>query len=46
MLESSFKVMNRNDKKMEDSSLDNFYGIMRVGFCLNIGKHLIEEVSF
>ena len=34
------------NRKLKAASLDNFYGKMRVGFCLNTGKRLIVEVSF
>ena len=34
------------NRKWKAASLDNFYGKMRVGFCLNAGKQLNVEVSF
>ena len=39
-------IHQKMNRKWKIASLDNFYGKMWIGFCLNTGKRLFVEVSF
>ena len=39
-------MLDQRDKEWTVAPFSNFYGKLQVGFCLNIGKHFILQVSF